>query len=195
MQTTLFDTSAARFVRIAIALGVTAMLASGCSSLRSVFGMDKETPDEFSVVQRAPLAMPPDFGLRAPDPGAPRPQDVSPTARARQIVVEQDRGPTAAVPTIAGLSPAESALLKQAGAAKVDPDIRRQVDRETAQIAANGSGWLDSLMFWRTPTDNAPLVDPTKEAQRIRENAALNQPVTKGDTPIIRKKRTALFEF
>jgi hypothetical protein len=93
------------------------------------------------------------------------------------------------------LSPAESALLKQAGAAKADPDIRRQVDRETAQIASNGSGWLDKLMFWRTPTDNAPVVDPTKEAQRIRENAALNQPVTNGDTPIIRKKRTALFEF
>lgn len=200
MQTTLLADSprsspATRFARTAFALGITVILASGCSTVRSTFGLDKESPDEFTVVQRAPLAMPPDFGLRAPDPGATRPQDVTPTDRARQIVLESDRAASTAVPTIAGLSPAESALLKQAGATKVDPGIRREVDRESATIAANDKGWLDSLMFWKEPRDNTPLVDPEKEAQRIRENAALNQPVTTGETPIIRKKRSALFEF
>ena len=32
-------------------------------------------PDEFAVESRAPLTVPPDFDLRPPEPGAPRPQE------------------------------------------------------------------------------------------------------------------------
>jgi hypothetical protein len=41
-------------------------------------------PDEFEVVQRAPLTIPPDFDLRPPKPGSPRPQEVSVDKLARE---------------------------------------------------------------------------------------------------------------
>jgi hypothetical protein len=189
------SSSIGRIVRAALALGITAVLAGGCSSLRSAVGLDKDAPDEFSVVQRAPLSMPPDFGLRAPEPGAPRPNDTSPTDRARQIVIDRDSGGGAPVQAVSGLSPSENALLKRAGASNADPNIRREVNSETATLVANDTSWVDNLMFWKDKKDNAPVVDAEKEAQRIRENAALNQPVTNGETPTIRKKRTALIEF
>ena len=40
-------------------------------------------PDEFAVVTRAPLSMPPDYGLRPPRPGAARPNETSPRDDAR----------------------------------------------------------------------------------------------------------------
>jgi hypothetical protein len=183
------------FVRPVLALACAALLAGGCSSLRSVAGLDKNPPDEFQVVNRAPLSMPPDFGLRAPDPGAPRPQETAPTDVARQIVIDRQTTGAAPVRPIEGLSPAEAALLKQAGATKADPDIRRQVDRETSTLAAADKHWIDTLLFWKTPETPGTIVDATKESQRLRENAALNKPTTAGQTPIIKKKSTALFEF
>ena len=53
-------------------------LLPGCSDLRAALGMDRAGPDEFAVESRAPLLIPPDFDLRPPQPGAPRPQEVPP---------------------------------------------------------------------------------------------------------------------
>src|SRR5690606_33831923 len=48
------------------------LAVSGCDSAREAMGLNKKSPDEFAVVTRAPLVLPPEFGLRPPQPGAPR---------------------------------------------------------------------------------------------------------------------------
>ncbi len=45
--------------------------------------MDRSSPDEFAVESRAPLTIPPDFALRPPQPGAPRPQEITAADRTR----------------------------------------------------------------------------------------------------------------
>ena len=186
-----------RFIRPVLALALVATFVGGCSTLRSIAGLDKSnTPDEFQVVQRAPLSMPPDFGLRAPTPGATRPQDATTTDRARQIVIDRDTTGQSTVRTIEGRSPGESALLKQAGAASADPNIRAEVKNETMTLADADKRWIDSLLFWKGPrVDPGTVVDAEKESARLRENAALNKPATTGVTPTIKKKSSALFEF
>lgn len=60
-----------------IGLAIVAVsLLGGCArgTVQDALGMGKRAPDEFAVVKRAPLIVPPDFDLRPPDPGAPRPQ-------------------------------------------------------------------------------------------------------------------------
>jgi hypothetical protein len=42
----------------------------GCDSIREAAGITKEPPDEFAVVTKAPLVIPPDYNLRPPKPGA-----------------------------------------------------------------------------------------------------------------------------
>ena len=44
-------------------------LLNACSDTRAALGLDKAPPDEFAVFSRAPLSLPPDFGLRPPAPG------------------------------------------------------------------------------------------------------------------------------
>ena len=42
---------------------------AGCHTASRALGMTKVTPDEFRVVTKAPLTLPPDFSLRPPAPG------------------------------------------------------------------------------------------------------------------------------
>jgi Protein of unknown function (DUF3035) len=58
----------------------------GCSDLRQAIGLDQTGPDEFAVESRAPLTIPPDFNLRPPEPGAPRPQEVTAAQKAQKLI-------------------------------------------------------------------------------------------------------------
>jgi len=62
------------------------MLLPGCTGLRRAVGLDQVGPDEFAVESRAPLTIPPDFDLRPPAPGAPRPQEVTAADKARKVI-------------------------------------------------------------------------------------------------------------
>jgi hypothetical protein len=78
--------------RTAGILLVAAGLLAGCSEARQAMGLGKRAPDEFTVVKRAPLSLPPQYSLRPPEPGAPRPQEPSPTEQARQQVLGGGQG-------------------------------------------------------------------------------------------------------
>ena len=49
-------------------------------------GIERVGPDEFAVESRAPLVVPPDFDLRPPQPGAPRPQEKTAAEKARSVI-------------------------------------------------------------------------------------------------------------
>lgn len=72
---------------LAILLLGSAVALSACGGeTRKMLGLGKTPPDEFTVVKRAPLSLPPNYALRPPEPGAARPQEPSPTEQARQQV-------------------------------------------------------------------------------------------------------------
>ena len=187
----------------ALAVGLP-LATSGCSNVKETLGLTKQSPDEFKVVSRAPLSMPPDYNLRPPTPGAPRPQEGTPRDQAQNAVfqyAETGAGglPADAIPPIgegeadSAQSSGESALLQSAGAAGVDPNIRQLVDSETAVDEANSRTLADTLTFWREPEPYGEVVDPAAEKKRLQENAALGKPVTEGETPtVVRKKRGML---
>jgi hypothetical protein len=59
---------------------------TGCTGLRRAIGLDQTGPDEFAVESRAPLTIPPEFDLRPPQPGAPRPQEVTAAQKAQKLI-------------------------------------------------------------------------------------------------------------
>jgi hypothetical protein len=174
------------------AMAMVALLALGaCDTLKDELGMSKQSPDEFRVVARAPLSLPPDYNLLAtPNPGQPRPQEGTTTDQARTAVFgTQQQGQ----PLTSGSS-GETALLSAAGAQNADPEIRQVVDQETQQINAESDSFLTELIFWRDPVEPGVIVDPAKESQRIKENQALGRPVTEGETPTIERHEQGIFE-
>src|SRR5665213_82016 len=77
---------------------VAATPLGGCDSINRALGREKVVPDEFAVVSRAPLAIPPDYSLRPPRIGALRPQEAAPVDQARQTVFRAGEPQTALPP-------------------------------------------------------------------------------------------------
>jgi hypothetical protein len=166
------------------------LLLAGCgdSSLSRTFGLVRDTPDEFTVVTRAPLSMPPDFALRPPQPGAPRPQELSDRAQAESALVPE----SVLAGTRGGVSPGQAALIRDAGGG-APSDIRQRVDRE-ARLGANEDSFVDKVLYWRKSDSQKAVVDPTLEAKRLQQNSALGQSPMTGDTPVIRDKKKGWFQ-
>jgi hypothetical protein len=152
---------------------------AGCQSTQRALGMTKVTPDEFRVVTKAPLVVPPDYALRPPAPGEPRPQELQPESAARTALL--------GVREAQIRSDGEKLLVAKAGADKADPLIRYVVDDEFGDVAHKDKSFADRVMFWRkddgpkapagAAVDNTPApVDAAAEAERVA-NLTGNKPI------------------
>jgi len=172
-----------RFFIASIAL----LTLAACGDIRDDLGLGRSAPDEFAVVDRPPLSMPPDFTLRPPRPGAQRPQDVDMKQRAGNILFGENAGKGART---SGGSEAELSILAAAGADKADPNIRTTVDREASEKVVGSDHLVQDLLWWHKKGSPAATVDATAEAARIKEAKEKGQPLNKGATPIIEKEKT-----
>ena len=180
--------------------GALALAVGACDSFREELGLTKQQPDEFSVVTKPPLILPPDYTLRPPRPGAPRPQELAPRQQARAALARagQTDGDRSRQATLAGpagrASTGELALLEQAGATGADPAIRQIVNQETSLLVEKDKNFTDRLIFWQTQPPFGTVVDAEQEAKRLRENAAIGKSVSDGPTPTIERRKRAIFE-
>jgi hypothetical protein len=94
-------------------------MLSGCGDLRQAVGIERVGPDEFAVESRAPLTIPPEFDLRPPQPGAPRPQEKTAAEKARSVIETAGPGEPGKQATLAADS-LERGSLRNSGA-QVDP--------------------------------------------------------------------------
>jgi Protein of unknown function (DUF3035) len=78
-------------VASALCLAASSLIA-GCSDFKTSIGLEPTLPDEFAVESRAPLTIPPDFELRPPSPGAPRPQEKAANQQAKQAIEQAGPG-------------------------------------------------------------------------------------------------------
>lgn len=157
-----------------VAILITAGLAAtGCQSTKQALGMTKVVPDEFRVVTKAPLVVPPEYALRPPAPGEPRPQELQPESAARQALLGQRAA--------AARSQGEAMLVTRAGGDRADPLARYVVDDEFGDIAYKEKSFADRIMFWRGSNETASAapvaqpgvnesspVDAATEAERLR---------------------------
>jgi hypothetical protein len=164
-----------RTVILGSALLVAMAALGGCSDLSKALGLVKSPPDEFAVVAGAPLALPPDYGLRPPRSTSDKPLGESQTDKARKAVFRVQDGKTTETPTAdpsSSASPGEQALLGKAGAADVDPSVRARVDQESRQALDQDKGFIDSLMFWKAKPVPGAALDASKESERLSEGSS-----------------------
>lgn len=153
---------------------------SACDKAKDELGLNKQVPDEFKVVKRAPLSLPPDYTLRPPSPGAPRPQEQSTAQEAADTVFGEVQSETSVIATSG-----ESALLSRAGGQKADPNIRRQVDSETQELFDRNKPVAEKLFGIGGDKNeaSATVVNAKAESERLEQNAEEGKPVTEGETP------------
>ena len=157
-------------------LGAVTLLSmlSACSDFRKAIGTEKSSPDEFQVVVRPSLVLPPNFSSR-------------PTAATG--------AQTAA--TIASDAQAQASVLlgaRKTGASdysdifafdKIVEDVRSKVDEETAGIKFERRLPIQ-VLFGGLP-DVGPVIDKMAEDRRIRRNRLENRSLSYGATPAIDK--------
>lgn len=176
---------------IALAALVAPMAMSACTDVKRSLGYEKQPPDEFQVVQRAPLSMPPEFTLRPPQPGAVRPQEGTTRDQARNILTGSRTGTAI---SSEGRTAGDLAMMKRVGADSIQPDIRVLVNKESQALADADKSFQDRVMFWRKAEAPGTPVDAAKETQRLRENQSLGKSVSDGETPQVQRRRRGWLE-
>ena len=147
-------------------LGAVATGLAGCDSIRAAAGQGKDSPDEFAVVTKAPLVIPPDFNLHPPAPGAAAANQVEPTNAAQSALFSADPATVAASlpPT---MSTGERFLLANARVQDADPGIRQQIAADARNLRSSDDSFTDSLLFSSSTPAPAPPLDADAEARRI----------------------------
>jgi hypothetical protein len=174
---------------IAVALvALTALTAlGGCTSLRRAAGSEKVAPDEFRVVSKAPLVVPPEFNLRPPRPGEARPMELRPDLQARTAVFGVQLGASA--------SEGEKLLIARAGGTNADPRIRAVIDEETGSVARRPEGFADRLLGRAGRPAATDPVQAEAEAERLRaEQNSINN-ATGGQRATIQQNRPRGFKL
>ncbi|MEZ5891959.1 MAG: DUF3035 domain-containing protein [Parvularculaceae bacterium] len=127
-------------LRFALAMAALGTMTAGCGISKAV-GSGKIAPDEFAIATKAPLVVPPDYALRPPRPGETRPQELSPSERAQQVLL----GDASASPPSNG----EQMLLRKANAFGADSSIRAVLDAENGGRGDRNRSLANQIMFWK----------------------------------------------
>lgn len=192
-----------------LAIGSLGLLAA-CDSgdVRDVVGLDRSAPDEFRVVSRPPLSVPPDFDLRPPAPGE-EPRAAPSTEKQAKKLVFGDEGngsspatlfeepaSDTAVPAVMSSelsSSAESNFLKKLGTDKADPDIRNVIHEENKAepVVKDDVSPLESMLGI---SSGDPVIDAKEEAKRIKTNKEKGKPVNAGKSKVIDPKKQSVLD-
>lgn len=147
---------------------------SGCASASKAMGLSKSAPNEFNIITKAPLIVPPEYNLRPPRIGESSDQDNYSQKAAREALIgnidatEPSRG--------------EIVLLTKAGAPRADQEIRLKIDGQNS-VERKTEGFADRVLFWQNgqafKADGTPL-NAEEEAARLKsiEAATGGQQVT-----------------
>lgn len=182
------------------------LTACGGDEVKETLGLEHDAPDEFTVVSRPPLSVPKEFYLVPPTQGDAGEfgQDTSLTAREKltgkpsdasdMSLDEAERGlADSAVPVVQSSdieTPGESSLLRQAGADHADPGIRKKLYSDQP-LEKEDPGILEKL---RGNPNEEPVVDASKEAERIRANKDAGKPLNEGDVKTSDPKKDSVLK-
>lgn len=176
-------------------------------SARNILGLGRKNPDEFRVVSRPPLSMPPDFTLRPPSqsddltglPAADTAARAAVIGRPETEVIGSARmmgDAESAVGIVKSFdleSSADNSFLSLIGAEKADDTIREKLNEEAALEMGTPDGEEkedDSTFGWLQPKkkESEVVVNAKAEKARLTKNKAEGKKLNEGDVPVIEPK-------
>lgn len=194
---TICPTMKAKFHKSVLAISLMILL-TGCSSARDIVGLSKQSPDEFEVVTRAPLSLPPDYGLRVPVPNISRAQEKSVRESADNLFSargSQSPGQNLSrVDRSGAISPAEDAILGRAQAKTSNQSIRAEINSDNKTISGTDKKLIEKIIFWQGTKKPGAVLDPEKESKRIRGLKSDGKAIGNGAVPVIERADWGLLD-
>lgn len=162
------------------AVASVALIATGCTSTSRALGLEKSAPNEFNILTKAPLIVPPEYNLRPPAIGASSVENNYTQKTARQALLGNidDAEP----------SNGEVALMAKAGVNRANPEIRLEIDGANS-VERKSQGFTDRVLFWRNgqlidAQGNPTPLDADSEARRLE---SVNSATGGGEVTISRR--------
>ena len=138
-----------------------AMGLSACNTTTKALGLTKNAPNEFNILTKAPLVVPPEYNLRPPQIGTSSAENNYSQKSAREALIGDI---DAAEPTRG-----EVVLMSKAGVGRANQEIRLEIDGANS-VERKSESFSDQVLFWKdgrvVRPDGSP-VDPEVEARRI----------------------------
>ena len=159
-----------------IAFTLTILALGGCSSFDQLNGESKSSPDEFQVVVRPPLTLPPSFSFTPEQQAAEEDaQNAEKTQAASSAVDTADEA-------ITGTARADASGFDALfGTAERVAGIREIINAETYGIQRDRRVAVE-VLFGGTP-NVGPILNAEEEAIRIRKATSDNQSLDASPTP------------
>jgi hypothetical protein len=157
---------------VGLSLALTLLAAGalgGCGGLKDALGANKYPPDEFAVVSKRALVIPPDYNLRPPGPNQPKPKEADPSEMAMLSLF-----PEARREAVAG-SAAENQLLNASGGGGADPNVRSDLSVDGAVV--NKGGFTETLLY-DDKVEGAAGTTVRRQTPSIIDQAPAEQPAT-----------------
>jgi len=167
---------------LALAIGCIAL--AGCSGVRSELGLGRYSPDEFTVVKRAPLSLPPEYDLLPPNPGAKRLDDHQTVKQAERIIFGEEEEVKE--------QDADSWLLSRMGANEADPSIRETLDKEKGFVPLEDKSVVEKVIFWDGSEQTESIIDASEEYKRLKTNEEEGRPINEGNVPVIERQQSTI---
>ena len=167
------------------AVTLAGIMLIGCQSVREATGAAKSPPDEFTVLTKAPLVIPPDYNLRPPQPGIAARNSTEGDDQTGAAFLPPDPA-TAAAQLGAAYSESEKLLLTKTNALAVDPGVRRGITSDIGE-EDQGPAFAQKLLFQgATPPAAAPAASASATPSVSPKAApALAAPALAGGTPSV----------
>ncbi len=156
------------------------LAASGCSGFRKAIGEEKSSPDEFEVVVRPPLSLPPNFFANSTQL-----TETTPAVSSASSLDDSPIDARSVAATALGATEGRAAdgYAQIFDFAAVPENIREIVDEETYGIQFEKRIPLQ-ILFGGLP-DVGPVLDKFAEDQRLRNTLREGQSPTEGGTPAV----------
>lgn len=159
-----------------LAAAATSMTA--CASASKRLGLTTTAPNEFNILTKAPLIVPPEYNLLPPRVGESSSENNYTQQAARRALIG-DIDPTE--PTRG-----EIVLMTKAGVGRANQEVRLEIDGQNS-VERKTDNFTDRVLFWKNGSVNVPggaPLDPEVEAQRLE---SIKKATGGGEVTITRK--------
>lgn len=164
------------------ALTLLGFSVTGCASASKTLGLTKSAPNEFNILTKAPLVVPPEYNLRPPRIGESSSENNYSQEAARKALVGDIDS--------AEPSQGENILLSKAGANRANPEIRLVIDGQNS-VERKTKGFADRVLFWNNGTAIAPDGSPLDAEGEARRLKAISSATGGGKVEISRRPGSA----
>ncbi|AFX99677.1 hypothetical protein A1OE_1508 [Candidatus Endolissoclinum faulkneri L2] len=145
-------------------LSISLICLGGCTQLRDALGESKSSPDEFQVVSRPPLSLPPNYELHPPAP-----QESLFTNNIAERILYGSKFMSSLNNQKTAYSINEKKFRQQLGLEQAMPNIRRILDNDNTNYAYKMRHPIERLLFWKKIPNQEITINAFDEWQRLQK--------------------------